>query len=72
MRAPKELKKVYLNLASGAISRSMGQKYSDVVKTCLSGLEHKVEDKSLEDVDGIVVGTTYITEIIMGLEDIRL
>jgi hypothetical protein len=63
---------MYLSLASSALSRSMGQKYSDVVKACLSGLEDKVEDKSLEDADGIVVGTAYITEIIKGLEDIRV
>ena len=71
VRAPEELKKIYLSLASGAISRSMRQKYIDVVKACLSGLKDKVKDKSLEDADRIVVGTAYITEIIKSLEDIR-
>ncbi|EFR03324.1 serine/threonine protein kinase [Nannizzia gypsea CBS 118893] len=72
LRSPEQLKQVYLSLASGPVARLMGQRYADVVRACINGLEDKVQERSLEDVDGIIVGTAYITEIIRGLEEIRL
>ncbi|KAF2686418.1 serine/threonine protein kinase [Lentithecium fluviatile CBS 122367] len=65
---PEELKKVYLGLASGAVARSMGERYAEVVKACLTGLE----EQSLEDADGITVATAYVTEVIKGLEEIKI
>jgi hypothetical protein len=70
--APEELKKAYLGLASGAVARHMGQRYANVVQACLNGLDHKIRDGTLEDADGIIVGTAYITEIIKRLEEITL
>ncbi|KAI0540438.1 serine/threonine protein kinase [Xylaria digitata] len=73
LRSPGELKSIYLSLASGAVPRLMGQKYADVVSACLTGLQSEGRSaKDLEDGDGIVVGTKYVTAIIKKLEEISI
>ncbi|KAF2965352.1 hypothetical protein GQX73_g8233 [Xylaria multiplex] len=73
MRSPGELKNIYLSLASGAVPRLMGQKYADAVSACLTGLQSEGRSaKDLEDSDGIVVGTKYVTAIIKKLEEISI
>ncbi|TGJ76810.1 hypothetical protein E0Z10_g10829 [Xylaria hypoxylon] len=73
LRSPGELKSVYLSLASGAVPRLMGQKYADAVAACLTGLQSEGRSvKDLEDSDGIVVGTKYVTAIIKKLEEISI
>ncbi|KAH7153546.1 hypothetical protein EDB81DRAFT_841724 [Dactylonectria macrodidyma] len=71
LRTPEDLKKTYLGLATGAVSRLMGQKYADAVIACLTGLQSE-SGLSFEDEDGIVIGTRYITEVIKKLEEISM
>ncbi|KAL8382590.1 hypothetical protein RB595_006393 [Gaeumannomyces hyphopodioides] len=73
LRAPEELKKKYIGLATRTVPRLMGQKYADAAIACLTGLES--EDgraMDLEDTDGIVVGTRYVMAIIKKLEEISM
>jgi serine/threonine protein kinase len=73
LRAPQELKKMYMSLTTGAVPRLMGQKFADVVMACLMGLDlEEGELKRLEDSDGIIIGTRYIMEVIKKLEEISM
>ncbi|KAI9890884.1 MAG: hypothetical protein M1814_003523 [Vezdaea aestivalis] len=70
LKDPEELKRMYIILAKGTVPRLMGQRYADVVLLCLSGLEDEELEGKLKDMDGIVVGTVYITKIFRQLEEI--
>ena len=72
MRAPDDLKRRYLGLARGAVARVMGSRYADVVVACLTGLDVHPDDPSLQDQDGIIMGTAYITRVVRGLEEISM
>ncbi|KAI9891722.1 MAG: hypothetical protein M1814_002472 [Vezdaea aestivalis] len=72
LKGPEELKKMYLNLAAGILPRIVGQKYADVVATCLSGFKEERQKGDFEDRDGIVLGTAYITKVIRKLEEISM
>lgn len=67
-----ELKAMYLKLAHAMVPRAIGNKYRDVVVSCLGGLENEERGGLLEDQDGIVVGSAYISQIMGKLEEISL
>ncbi|KAK3373663.1 hypothetical protein B0T24DRAFT_679075 [Lasiosphaeria ovina] len=72
LRTPEELRDQYLLLATRYVPRLMGQKFADVIVSCLNGLKDKAGTSALEDLDGIVVGSAYLTHIIRKLEQISL
>ncbi|KAH6960278.1 hypothetical protein DER45DRAFT_557374 [Fusarium avenaceum] len=70
---PEKLKGRYMSLAKSSVPRLIGQKYADVVIACLTGLKSENGGlESLEDENGIIVGTRYILEIVKKLEEIHL
>jgi hypothetical protein len=62
-----------MSLEKSSVPRLIGQKYANVIIACLTGLksENGVSE-SLEDENGIIVGTRYILEIVKKLEEICL
>jgi hypothetical protein len=69
---PELLKDKYLEFARSQIPRTMGNRYLDVVVSCLKGLENEEEGGLLNDQDGIVVGLAYISQIMGKLEEISM
>jgi hypothetical protein len=69
---PELLKDKYFEFARSQISRIMGNRYLDVVVSCLKGLENEEERGLLNDQDGIVVGLAYISQIIGKLKEISM
>ncbi|MCJ1351736.1 MAG: hypothetical protein MMC33_001720 [Icmadophila ericetorum] len=69
--APELLQKKYLEFARSQIPRNMGNKYLDVVVSCLEGLKNEEEGGLLNDQDGIVIGLrlAYISQIMGKLEE---
>jgi len=50
----------------------LGQKCTDAVVACLTGLEEEEKQGILEDHDGIVVGLAHITMVLKRLEEISV
>jgi hypothetical protein len=69
---PESLKNKYLEIAKSLIPRNMGDKYRDVVVSCVEGLKNEEEGGLLNDQDGIVVGLAYISQIMGKLEEISM
>jgi len=69
---PECLKDRYLEFARSQIPRTMGNKYLDVVVSCLEGLKNEEEEGLLNDQDGIFVGLAYISQIMGKLEEISM
>lgn len=61
MKSPGQLQQAFVESAETDIPRLPGQKYSDAVVACLTGLKEDRETGTLTDQDGIVVGLAYIT-----------
>jgi hypothetical protein len=61
----------FVALARCPLPGSMGDKYAEIVETCLTCLDRDNidfgDDKAFEDEDGIIVGTRYIEKIILRL-----
>ncbi|KAH8645574.1 hypothetical protein BGZ61DRAFT_501377 [Ilyonectria robusta] len=56
-----KLKKTYISLAKGAVPRVIGQKYADIVIAYLISLDlEEGHIKSLEDKNGIIIGTSIL------------
>jgi len=72
LREPGKLKDKYLQIAKSQIPRTLGNKYRDVAVSCLEGLKTEEEEGLLNDQDGIVVGSAYISQIIGKLEEISM
>lgn len=70
--SPDELKAKYLKLAKSQIPRCIGAKYADIVVSCLEGLRDEEAGGLLDDQDGMVVETAYVSQILEKLEDISL
>lgn len=68
LKRSEELKKIYMGLAIGMVSRFMGQKYADIVAACLSEFDERRKGE-FDDADGIFIGTAYITKVIDKLEE---
>ncbi|KAK5731512.1 hypothetical protein LTR17_011310 [Elasticomyces elasticus] len=69
---PEGLKERFVHLARSRIPRYMGDRYRDVVLSCLQGLEDEEKGGLLDDEDGIVAGSAYISQVIAKLEDIHV
>ncbi|KAK0257831.1 hypothetical protein LTR91_017105 [Friedmanniomyces endolithicus] len=69
---PEKLREKFIELAKYYIPRCIGDKYRDVVVSCLEGLKDEEESRLLEDRDGIVIGSAYISQIMSKLEDISI
>lgn len=61
-----------ISLARTRIPRFLGQKYTDAVIACLTGLRDIDNSSELEDQDGVIVGVAYITLVLKRLEQIVL
>jgi hypothetical protein len=72
LRTPQGLKARYLEIARSHAHRVFGDKYRDVVISCLEGLEDEEKGGILDDQDGIVVGSAYMSQIMTKLEGISL
>ena len=70
LKPPDELKQTFINIAKRNVPQLMGQRFSDVVVVCLEELKDDEDQGRLEDQDGIVVETAYITEVMNKLEEI--
>jgi hypothetical protein len=72
LRTAEGQKAMYLMLARSLLPRAIGNKYRDVVISCLEGLQSEEQGGLLNDQDGIVVGSAYISQIMGKLEEIAL
>ena len=72
LRTPEGLQERYLEIARSQVPRVFGDKYRDVVISCLEGLRDEEEGGLLDDQDGIIVGSAYISQIMTKLEEISL
>ena len=72
LRTAEGQKAMYLMLAHSLLPRAIGNKYRDVVISCLEGLQSEEQGGLLNDQDGIVVGSAYISQIMGKLEEIAL
>lgn len=72
--SPNDLRKRFIEQAGKRIPPTLGNKYHDVVVSCLTGLAKEEEGHQLSDDDNedIIMGTAYITHIMSKLEDISL
>lgn len=61
-----------ISLAKTRIPRYLGQRYTDAVIACLTGLKDVDNISELKDQDGVVVGVAYITLVLRKLEEIIL
>lgn len=61
-----------ISLAKTRITRYLGQKYTDALIACLTGLKDIDNYSELEDQEGLVVGVAYITLVLRKLEEIVL
>jgi hypothetical protein len=66
------LKARYLEIARSHAHRVFGDRYRNVVVSCLEGLEDEEKGGILDDQDGVIVGSAYISQIMTKLEDILL
>jgi hypothetical protein len=71
-RTPKGLKTRYLKFASSQAHLVFGDKYRNVVVSCLEELKDEEKGGILDDQDGIVVGSAYISQMMTKLKDISL
>ncbi|KAK5695725.1 hypothetical protein LTR17_024449 [Elasticomyces elasticus] len=69
---PESLRKKYIEMARSQIPRVIGDKYKDVVVSCLEGLKDEEDNRLLEDGDGIVIGSAYISQLMSKLEEISI
>lgn len=76
LKSPERVKDRLLQLVRGALSRSMGNKYSKVVETCLTCLDKDNEDfgddGEFKDEDGFAVGAMYIEKVVHKLGEISV
>ena len=72
LRTPEGLQTRYLSIAKSQIPRVLGDKYRDVVVSCLEGLRDEEDGGLLNDQDGVVGGAAYISQIMGRLEEISL
>lgn len=76
LKSPELAKDKLLQLARGALRRSMGNKYSKVVETCLTCLDKDNEDfgddKEFQDEDGVAIGARYIEKVVQKLGEISV
>jgi len=63
-------KEVNIDLATRNVPRTMGDKYKEVVLSCLNELKTEEDNGLLIDQDGIVNSVAYITKVMGALEDI--
>ncbi|PKS09555.1 hypothetical protein jhhlp_004172 [Lomentospora prolificans] len=65
-----------LSLAISQLPHLMGDKYTDIVKTCLTCLDSENEDfgdqSEFEDEDGILIGARYIEKVILRLNELNM
>ena len=60
------LKQLFVSFAKELLPGRMGQKYADIVRTCLTCLDEGNTDfgeKDLNDEDGIIIGTRYMDKV---------
>lgn len=72
LKGSEELKMMYIGQASRVVPRLMGQKYADIVVACLNEFDEERQKGEFDDVDGIIIGTAYITKVIGKLEEISM
>ncbi|UKZ68928.1 uncharacterized protein TrAtP1_009946 [Trichoderma atroviride] len=76
LKSPERVKDKLLQLARGTLRRSMGNKYSKVVETCLTCLDKDNEDfgddGEFKDEDGFAVGAMYIEKVVQKLGEISV
>lgn len=76
LKSPEPVKDRLLQLARGTLRRSMGNKYSKVVETCLTCLDKDNEDfgddGEFKDEDGFAVGVMYIEKVVQRLGEISV
>ena len=70
LKSPVDMQAALIKSAKTDVPRVLGQKYADAVVACLTGLREEEEAGALADIDGVVMGTSYITQIVKRLEEI--
>lgn len=70
------VKAVLVDFAKERLPRRMGDKYTEIVVTCLTCLDYGNtdfgDDSEFEDEDGVLIGVRYIDKILLKLNDISL
>jgi hypothetical protein len=69
---PLRLPKQYLKVAKRKIPPTLGDKYREVVVSCLDGLEKDEGDHKIDNVDTVVAGLAYIDQVMEKLNAIEL
>lgn len=72
IRSPTQLQQLFIDAAKVDIPRALGQKYSDAVVACLTGLKAEKDAGILKDQDDVVVGLAFITQVVRKLEEISV
>lgn len=76
LKSPERVKDRLLQLARGTLRRSMGNKYSKLVETCLTCLDEGNkdfrDDGEFKDEDGFAVGAMYIEKVVQKLGEISV
>ena len=54
------------------VPRILGEKYGDAVRACLRMLQDEEEFSPFHDEDGVLMGTSYISQVMSKLEDINV
>ncbi|KAI4202339.1 MAG: hypothetical protein LQ346_002013 [Caloplaca aetnensis] len=72
LKSSEDMRAALIKSAKTDVPRVLGQKYADAVVACLTGLREEEEAGILADVDGVITGTAYITQILKRLEEISI
>jgi len=72
IKSPADLRKTLKTSAKPDIPRVLGQTVADAVVACLTGLEEDDHSGVLNDKDGVVMGSIYITRVVKRLEEISI
>ncbi|KAL9488669.1 hypothetical protein ACSS6W_000946 [Trichoderma asperelloides] len=66
------LRKELVNVATKRLPRLMGEKYSEIVVSCLEVCDKNFGDATAADSDGFIVGVRYIEHVLAKLEEISI
>ncbi|KAL1986158.1 hypothetical protein VTN96DRAFT_6810 [Rasamsonia emersonii] len=77
VKAAFDIKRTLVSIANEKLPSRMGQKYANLVTSCLTCLDPEETNsfgkgRDLEDEDGIVVGVQYIEKILLQIEEISI
>lgn len=71
LKAAKNTYKLLMQLTE-RLPIQVGDKYRDIVVSCLKGLKEEEDRRDLDDEDGIVIGSAYMVQVMSKLEKISV